>query len=126
MRAVCLGVLLGLLLMLFPQQAQAEDVVVHGLVMIPWAKQMSEDRFRSPRDWDATLKWFDKAFAGDRHIKKGGLVNVPAVKYVHWENRNPKAKWSGLNMYQAGEHGDVMLYVLERLPDDPPAKKATP
>ena len=117
------GRLLSLLIVLaslnLATAAQAEEVKVHGLVLIPWAKKVGEDRYRSPRDFEQTLRWYRKFFAGQRRVRTYREVNIPGVKYVHYENKAPNSDWQGLNIYQKSPRGQVMLYVLKRLPKKP-------
>ncbi|MFH1809302.1 MAG: hypothetical protein ABIJ09_11195 [Pseudomonadota bacterium] len=104
--------------------ARAADTAVHGLPMIPWATKVEEDRFRSPRDFADTIKWFDKLFVGNRQVVRRREVNLPGIKYVHYENHSSKSKWSGFNVYQKGARGEVRIFVLKRL-DDPDASAKT-
>lgn len=102
--------------------AHAADAL-YGLPLIPWATKVEEDRYRSPRDFAETLKWYDKVFVGNRLVKRHREVNLPGIKYVHYENQSQKSGWSGLNVYQQGARGEVRLYVLKRL-DKPATDKA--
>ena len=107
---------LGLaLLIASAKPTHAAEVKVHGHTLIPWATKIDQDRYRSPRDFEQTLRWYRKFFAGHRYIRRYREVNIPGVKYVHYENKNPKSKWSGINIYKKGPRGPVMIYVLKRL-----------
>lgn len=102
-----------------PTTGSSTELKVHGLTMIPWAAKIEEDRYRSPRDYDATIKWFHKRFGySSKWIVKYRQVNLPGIKYVHFENRHPKAKWSGFNIYQKGARGEVRIFVLKKIKED--------
>jgi len=98
----------------------------HGLTIIAWAAKVGEDRFRSPRSFDDTVRWYDKLFRGNRHVKQYREVTLPKVKYVHFHNKKRDSEWEGLNIYQAGDRGEVRIFVLkrERAPE-PEAEKPT-
>ncbi len=102
------------LLILSAGSAGAAEVKVHGHTLIPWASKVDTDRYRSPRDFEQTLRWYRKFFAGHRYIRRYREVNIPGVKYVHYENKNPRSGWSGINIYQKGPRGRVMIYVIAR------------
>ena len=97
--------------------ARAEEIKAYGLTIVPWSAKVGDDRFRSPRDFKETVKFYDKLFLGWKNVKKHREVNLPGIKYVHYENTNDDAKWAGFNVYQAGPQGEVRIYVLKRLGD---------
>src|SRR5512136_1167666 len=97
---------------------RAEEIKAYGLTIVPWSAKVDDDRYRSPRDFKETIKFYDKLFVGWKNVKKHREVNLPGIKYVHYENINTDSKWSGFNVYQAGPQGEVRIYVLKRLGGD--------
>ena len=102
-------------LLLASAGVRAEEIKAYGLTIVPWSAKVGDDRFRSPRDFKETVKFYDKLFLGWKNVKKHREVNLPGIKYVHYENTNDDAKWAGFNVYQAGPQGEVRIYVLKRL-----------
>lgn len=93
-----------------------------GLELIPWSKKLAERRYESPRDWDATLKFFRDKFKGWKTIKWTREVSLPAVKYVHITNTADAGKWEGINIYALPD-GRVRYFLLARAAKAaPPAK----
>jgi hypothetical protein len=105
-------------LLLAATSARAEEIKAYGLTIVPWAAKVADDRYRSSRDFKETIKFYDKLFLGWKNVKKHHEVNLPGVKYVHYENTNADSKWAGFNVYQAGPQGEVRIYVLKRLGGD--------
>lgn len=101
-------------LWLAPAHASNEPKV-HGLTLVPWSKKIDEDRYRSGRDWEGTLKFFQERFRGSSNVKWHREVNLPKVKLIHLQSLRDTWQWSGLNIYQL-PNGEVRLYVLKRLP----------
>ncbi|MBN2362148.1 MAG: hypothetical protein JXR83_22040 [Deltaproteobacteria bacterium] len=108
---------IGVALLLAAGSARAEEIKAYGLTIVPWSAKVGDDRFRSPRDFRDTVKYYDKMFLGWKNVKKHREVNLPGIKYVHYENTNADSKWSGFNVYQAGPQGEVRIYVLRRIGD---------
>ena len=103
--------------------ARAAEVKAHGLPIIPWAVKVGDDRYRSPRDFEQTVRWYRKLFARTGRVRRYREVNLPGVKYVHFESLDPRTKWSGLNIYRIGARGEVRLYVLAREPAERRARR---
>lgn len=106
--------LLVLLFALAPLPALAQAPTVYGLELVPWSKKLEEDRYQSSRDWEGTLRYFREKLRGWKGVRWHREVNLPTVKYVHIQNTNPKAKWSGINIYEL-PGGRVRMYVLKRI-----------
>jgi hypothetical protein len=102
--------------------ALAADKVL-GLEMPSYSKKLEETRYQSPRNFEKTVKFFKDYFRGWRGVVWHREVNLPSVKYVHIENKNEKAKWSGVNIYEM-PGGKVRIFVLERIAADAPAADA--
>lgn len=95
--------------------ASANAPKVYGLELVPWSRQLDDDRYQSSRDWEKTLKHFKDNLRGWRGVRWHREVNLPTVKYVHIENKNEKAEWEGINIYQL-PGGKVRMFVLKRQP----------
>jgi hypothetical protein len=95
--------------------AHANAPKVYGLELLPWSKQLEDDRYMSSRDWEKTLKHFKDKLRGSHGVRWHREVNLPTVKYVHIENTNEKAEWEGINIYQL-PNSQVRMYVLKRQP----------
>lgn len=117
--ALVLG--LGVAVGAAPASASADTPTELGLELIPWSKKLTERRYESPRDWDATLKFFRDKFKGWKTIKWSREVSLPAVKYVHITNAADSGKWDGINIYTLPD-GRVRYYLLARAPKAPAAK----
>ncbi|MDF1565054.1 MAG: hypothetical protein P1V51_18590 [Deltaproteobacteria bacterium] len=83
-----------------------------GATLPKWVKKLEEHRYRSPWDWDATLKWLDRTYAKWEYPRIR-IVNKPGIKAFHLKNRKKKADWDGINVYQL-ESGEVRFFVVER------------
>ena len=104
-----------------PALASAGDTPTElGVELIPWSKKLGERRYESPRDWEATIKFFRDKFKGWKTIKWTREVSLPAVKYVHITNTADNGKWEGINIYALPD-GRVRFYLLARA-----AKPAVP
>jgi len=96
-----------------PARAAAPAAEELGLELVPYSKKLSERRYQSQRDYEATIKFFKDKFKGQKTIRWMREVSLPAVKYIHLENSNDKAAWEGVNIYQL-KTGEVRFYVLKR------------
>lgn len=117
--ATTLGALFFSLALLFatlgapPAQASSDTPTELGLELIPWSKKLADRRYESPRDWEATIKFFRDKFKGWKTIKWTREVSLPAVKYVHITNAAESGKWEGINIYALPD-GRVRYYLLTR------------
>lgn len=103
--------------------AFAEGPKVNGLEIVPWSKKLEENRYKSGRDYKATIKFFRKKFAGSKRVKWHPEVNVTNVKYKYLQNLSKKRKWDGVNIYEL-PGGHVRIYVLPHKEAQPAAKPA--
>ncbi len=97
--------------LLLTSTALANSPKVHGLELLPWSKKIEENRYKSGRDYRATLKFFRKKFSHSKRHRWHAEVNVPGVKYKFLENLSKKRKWDGINIYELA-NGKVMMFVL--------------
>lgn len=107
-------------LLLAPLAHAADTPSEYGLELIPWSKKVGEHRYESPRDWDATLKFFRDKFKGWKTVKWSREVSVPTVKYVHIENTATNPKWGGINIYALPD-GRIRYYLLAPVEKTVPA-----
>ncbi|GMU62891.1 MAG: hypothetical protein AMXMBFR34_46540 [Myxococcaceae bacterium] len=81
------------------------------------ARKVAEHRFRSPTDFEGTMKFYKTALPAKEYPRKN-ICNQPGVKALHIPNTSGKGGWEGLNIYEANE--EVRIYVV---PADGSAKK---
>lgn len=89
---------------------QPDPVPYHGAPIIPWAKKIKQHRFRSPRTYNDTIKYYDLIFWKNRYIKKIKIVNTSTKRAVHYKNTRTGASWEGLNIYEL--NGSGWIYVV--------------
>ncbi len=95
-------------LALVPGLALAE-VKVAGALLPDGAEKVSENRYRVPRTYEETLKFFRQTY-GARYTRRP-IVDQPGVKAVHIENPDAKpGQWEGLNVYEL--KGETRVFVL--------------
>lgn len=121
--SLVVGVTAAALVALLAGPAWATAPKVQGVELIPWAKEIGADRYQSPRDWENTVKFFKKKYAGWKTIRWHPEVNLPSVKYVHIENRAEKRTYDGINLYEL-PGGHVHIFVLKHV--DSEQKKLLP
>ncbi|MCA3015843.1 MAG: hypothetical protein INH41_25935 [Myxococcaceae bacterium] len=71
------------------------------------ARQVGEHRYKSPIDWEGTLKYYKKVYSPSTWRS---VINQPGVKAVHIPNPSGKGEWLGLNVYEAND--EVRIYVV--------------
>lgn len=81
------------------------------------AQKVGENRYRAPRDFDETLKYYRTVYPAQAYPRKS-IVNQPGVKAVHIVNPSGK-NFEGLNIYEAND--EVRIYVVPVAP--PPSTK---
>ena len=111
------------LLVLLGQAAPARADDDLGVPLMAWAKKLAPHRYESPRDWEATVKFFHDEYKGQKTIRFGRENSVPAAKYVHIDNLATAARWDGVNIYELPD-GRVRFFVLEREKKAAPTPKA--
>lgn len=89
---------------------------VHGLSLMSWAKKVGDDRYESPRSFSKTYDVFYDRYKRSKRVKVHKVVNLPNVKFGHFESLNPKTTWSGFNVYEY--KGKVRIYVIARAGPD--------
>jgi hypothetical protein len=82
---------------------------VAGAVLPDGAEKVSENRYRVPKTYDETLRFFRQTY-GARYTRRP-IADQPGVKAVHIENPDAKpGSWEGLNVYEL--KGEVRVFVL--------------
>jgi hypothetical protein len=81
------------------------------------AKKVADHRFRSPTDWNGTLKYY-KGIYGSSNFPRKAIINQPNVRAVHIVNASGKGQWAGLNIYET--NSEVRITVIAA--DAPVAK----
>ena len=95
-------------LLAVPGLALAEPKVA-GAVLPDGAEKVSENRYRVPKTYDETLRFFRQTY-GARYTRRP-IADQPGVKAVHIENPDAKpGSWEGLNVYEL--KGEVRVFVL--------------
>jgi len=84
-----------------------------GAIVPDDSVKIGENRFRSPRSYDETLKFYRSTY-GPRYTRRP-IADTPAVKAVHIENPDAKpGQWEGLNVYEV--KSEARIFVLIRQP----------
>jgi hypothetical protein len=96
---------LALVLALVSAPALAETDL--GATLPDNARQVGEHRYKSPSDWEGTMKFYKKVYSPSTYRN---VINQPGVKAVHIPNPSGKGEWLGLNVYEANE--EVRIYVV--------------
>ncbi len=85
------------------------EVKVAGAVLPDGAEKVAENRYRGPKTYDETLKFYRQTYGG-RYTRRA-ITDQPTVKAVHIENPDAKpGQWEGLNVYEV--KGEVRVFVL--------------
>ncbi|MBU8898227.1 hypothetical protein DRW03_00805 [Corallococcus sp. H22C18031201] len=108
----------GVLLALWVTVAGAE--VVSGAQLPDGSQKVGENRYRAPRDFDATLDYYKSVYPASSYPRKS-IVNQPGVKAVHISNPTGK-NFEGLNIYEANNE-EVRIYVVPLQQAPKPVKK---
>lgn len=93
----------------------AETVL--GAALPQNARQVAERRYRSPMDWEGTLKFYRQTYPAPQYPRRH-IINQPGVKAIHIANGPGRGAWEGLNVIEANQ--EVRIYVV---PADPPGTK---
>jgi len=72
-------------------------------------RKVAEHRYRSPNDYDGTLKYYKTVYPSAQYPRKA-VVNQPGVKAIHIANPSGRGAWEGLNIYEAND--EVRIYVV--------------
>jgi len=93
-----------------PGLAQAEKVA--GAILPDEAEKIAENRYRVPKSYEETLRFFRAVYAPSRYGRRT-IAATAAVKAVHIENPDAKpGQWEGLNVYEL--KNETRVFVLVR------------
>ena len=81
----------------------------HGAQLIETAVTVDEDRYKSPQDWEKTLRFFRGIYGKQPGIVWRSVASTPKVKAIHIANIRRGQSWEGINIYETG--GEVFIYV---------------
>jgi len=91
-----------------PGLALAEKAA--GAILPEDAVKIGENRFRVPKGYDETVKFFRGVY-GPRFSRKP-IADTPSVKAIHIENPDAKpGQWEGLNVYELKNETRVFVLV---------------
>lgn len=83
----------------------------HGAQLIENAVKVEEGRYRSPQDWEKTLRFFRGIYGKQPGIVWRSVASTPKVKAIHIANIRRGQSWEGINIYETG--GEVFIYVIK-------------
>ncbi len=99
---------LAVIFLALPALAGAEKVA--GAVLPDEAVKIGENRYRIPKSYEETLKFF-KSVYGPRYARRP-IADTPTVKAVHIDNPDTKpGQWEGLNVYELKNETRVFVLV---------------
>jgi hypothetical protein len=99
---------LAVLFLAAPGFARAEKVA--GAVLPDEAVKVGENRYRIPKSYEETLRFFKSVYPV--RYPRRPLADTPTVKAVHIENPDAKpGQWEGLNVYELKNETRVFVLV---------------
>ena len=97
-------------LLAVPVLALADKVA--GAIVPDDATKVAENRYRVPRSYDETLRFYKQIYGPGRYARKP-IADQPGLKAVHIENPDARpGTWEGLNVYEL--KGETRVFVLVR------------
>lgn len=106
----CLALGLALCLPGSVQAAERPPELVRSAPIIPWAKSVGENRYRSPRNYDDTLTYYRKVLRGGWDVSWRKIINVSGIRAQHIKNNKKDGRWEGLNIYEY--KGATFIYIV--------------
>lgn len=99
-------------LLAVPGFALAEKVA--GAILPDESVRIGENRYRVPKSYEDTLKFFRSVYAPGKYARRP-IVDTPSVKAVHIENPEARpGQWEGLNVYELKNETRVFVLVKPR------------
>ena len=99
---------LAAIVLLLPGLALAAEKA-GGAVLPEDSVKVGENRYRSPRSYDETLKFYRGVY-GPRYTRRP-VADTPSVKAMHIENPDAKpGQWEGLNVSE--QKNETPIFVL--------------
>ena len=103
---------LAALFLAAPGLVRAEKVA--GAVLPDEAVKIGENRYRIPKSYEETLKFFRNVYGPGKYARRP-IADTPSVKAVHIENPDAKpGQWEGLNVYELKDETRVFVLVKRR------------
>ncbi len=94
----------------FPGLAAAEKVA--GAILPDGSVKVAENRYRMPKSYEDTLKFFRTVYAPGKYARRP-IADTPSVKALHIVNPEARAgQWEGLNVYEV--KNETRVFVLVR------------
>lgn len=92
--------------------AGAPDPAVEAPILPGAAPLQETGRYRSPRNFEETLDFYERAFKQTGGVRWRNIVNLPGIRAKHIESLRKKTRWEGINIYE--HKGEVRLFVIAR------------
>jgi hypothetical protein len=84
-----------------------------GAVVPDESVKIGENRYRSPRSYEETLKFYRGVY-GPRYTRRP-IADSPSVKALHIENPDAKpGQWEGLNVYELKNEARIFVLVKRK------------
>jgi len=97
------------LLAALPVFVSADAARPAGVVLPDGAEKVAENRYRVPKTWDETIKFYRQTYP-PKYTRRP-IADQPGVRAVHIDNPDARpGVWEGLNIYEA--KGEVRVFVL--------------
>ncbi|MBN2495643.1 MAG: hypothetical protein JXR96_13700 [Deltaproteobacteria bacterium] len=90
--------------------AERPPDLFHSAPIIPWAKKVGENRYRSPRNFDGTVEYYQKVLRGEWRVSWHKIINVSGTRAKHIKNLKPNGRWEGINIYEF--KGSTYVFVV--------------
>lgn len=95
-----------------PGLALAERVA--GAVLPDESVKIGEGRYRVPKSYEETLKFFRSVYGPGKYVRRP-ITDTPSVKAVHIENPDARpGQWEGLNVYELKNETRVFVLVKRK------------
>jgi hypothetical protein len=95
-----------------PGLALADKVA--GAILPDEAEKIGENRYRVPKSYEDTLKFFRTVYGPSKYTRRT-IAATAAVKAVHIANPEAKpGQWEGLNVYELKNETRVFVLVKQR------------
>lgn len=103
---------LAALALAVPGLALAEKVA--GATLPDGSRKIAENRYRVPKDYEDTLKYFRTVYSPSKYGRRT-IAATAAVKAVHIQNPDAKpGQWEGLNVYEVKNETRVFVLVKRK------------
>ncbi len=109
-RRVWPALLLGAVLLTTPAHGRKSAVPLPG-----GAVELTENLYRSPLGYDATLKWLIRRMAKQGiRLRFERAVDLPDVVAAHAKSPSSRTRWQGLNVSHYA--GSTKIFIILRQP----------